>query len=348
VARPLRIDFTPDELKSVLARYDIGAISKVDKLPKGSRRSPKAIITSDRGQFLLKRRAKGRDHPMKVAFAHGVQLYLAAEDFPLPNLIMVKDGEDTMMVIAGLIYEMFEFVPGFPYDHSSESTYDAGKTLAVFHSLMKNYKSDWEPTRRGYTDANAVRNCLNSVPASVGKHDSVFGKEAELLATVSSLYDSYEKAAEQTVAAGYNDWSSQIVHSDWHPGNMLFMNGEVEAVTDYDSLHLLPTETDIANGVLQFSIIGGQTDPTRWPAEADEERMKQFIQGYDEGMPLSSEQIQILPLLMIQALIAEAVMPIAATGSFGHLEGFRFMQMVCRKVRWLEQNGERVMSAMEV
>jgi Ser/Thr protein kinase RdoA (MazF antagonist) len=343
-----RVDFTREELSAVLARYDVGAIEKIEKLQKGSRRSPKAIITTDSGKYLLKRRAKGRDHPMKVAFAHGIQQYLSSKDFALAQLVLLKGGDDTMVIIGGLIYEMFEYVAGFPYDKSLEATFDGGKTLAEFHGLIKDYETDWEPSGRGYVDANGVRNCLNGVPASIGKHDSVFGKEADLLATVSGIYDSYEKACEQTLGYGYRDFPIQIVHSDWHPGNMLFMNGEVEAVTDYDSLHLLAKETDIANGALQFSIIGGPVDPTQWPAELDEDRFREFLLGYDEVGDISPEQMQILPSLMIQALISEAVMPIAATGSFGHLEGFRFLQMICRKVRWLEQNGERLVTAMQV
>jgi hypothetical protein len=51
-----------------------------------------------------------------------------------------------------------------------------------------------------------------------------------------------------------------------------------------------------------------------------------------------------MPSLMIEALIAEAVMPIAATGSFGRMEGFRFLQMINRKVRWMQQNGERLLT----
>jgi hypothetical protein len=44
--------------------------------------------------------------------------------------------------------------------------------------------------------------------------------------------------------------------------------------------------------------------------------------------------------LMIEALIAELVLPIAATGSFGRYQGFGFMKMVRRKVNWLWNNAE--------
>ena len=128
----------------------------------------------------------------------------------------------------------------------------------------------------------------------------------------------------------------------------LFLDDRVEAVIEYDSLHMLPPATDAANGALQFSIIGGPEDPRQWPPELDEERLRRFLLGYDQEYTTSPEQMRVLPSLMIEALIAEAVAPIAATGSFGRIEGFRFLQMVCRKVRWLEQNGDRLMTVLQV
>jgi len=347
VANRLRSDFEPQELAAALGRYDVGAIRRVDKQLKGSRRSPKAIITSDRGRFLLKRRAPGRDHPIKVAFAHRVQQFLAEQEFPLPRVVTVADGDDTMVILNGRIYEMFEYVPGLPYDRSFEATFDAGRVLGLFHRLLRAYESEWEPSRRGYHDANAVRNYLNGIPASIGKDDSVVGKESELLATVSLLYDAYEGAAERADDAGFQEWPCQIVHADWHPGNMLFLDGRVQAVIDYDALHMLPPATDVAIGALQFSIIGGPEDPRQWPAELDEERLRRFLIGYDQECTALPEQMRVLPALMIEALIAEAVAPIAATGSFGRIEGFRFLKMISRKVRWLERNGERLLAVLQ-
>jgi hypothetical protein len=129
---------------------------------------------------------------------------------------------------------------------------------------------------------------------------------------------------------------------------MLFLGGRVAAVIDYDSLRMLPAPTDLANGLLQFSILGGPIDPRQWPPELDEERFHHFMMGYEQGSGLPVEALPVLPSLMIEALIAEAVLPIAATGSFGRLEGFRFLQMIERKVRWLQQNGDRLIAAVEV
>lgn len=343
----LRAEFTPQELAAVLARYDLGTIETVDQHFKGSRRSPKAIVKTDRGRFLLKRRARGRDHPMKVAYAHGIQRFLAERDFPLPRLMPSRIEDDTMVIHGGHIYEVFEYLEGGSYDRSVEATFDAGFQLARFHEIVADFQFDWEPTRRAFHDANVVRNHLNAIPASVGKNDSVAGRESELFSVVSILYDSYETACEQVEDAGYAEWPIQTIHGDWHPGNMLFSDQSVLAVIDYDSLHLLPPVVDVANGVLQFSILGGDMDPRLWPAELDNERFCQFLSGYEEHRTIEPDQVRVLTALMIEALIAEAVAPIAATGSFGRLEGFRFMKMICRKVRWLKENGDNLLSVWQ-
>lgn len=348
MASRLRAQFQSDELAAVMARYELGAIHRIDQQLKGSRRSPKVIIVTDRGRFLLKRRAKGRDLPLKVALSHAIQQYLAARGFPLPKLVSVRGGDDTMVILDEQIYEMFEFVGGEHYDRSAAATRDAGRVLGLFHKLLQSYQPEWEPSRRGYHDVPIVRNHLNEIPASIGKNDSVVGKETELLATVSMLYELYESAAEKVNEAGYHTWPTQIVHADWHPGNMLFHAGKVVAVIDYDSLHLLPAATDVANGALQFSIIGGTSDPREWPAELDEERLRRFFAGYEKQREVPEDAVPVLPWLMIESLIAEAVMPIAATGSFGRLEGFRFLQMILRKARWLDQNADRLMVLVHV
>ena len=48
---------------------------------------------------------------------------------------------------------------------------------------------------------------------------------------------------------------------------------------------------------------------------------------------------------MIEALIAEAVLPIATTGNFGKMEGVPFLHMVERKLKWMQENRERLAEA---
>jgi homoserine kinase type II len=104
---------------------------------------------------------------------------------------------------------------------------------------------------------------------------------------------------------------------------------------------------DVANGALQFSILGGDEDVSKWPEFIDESRFKRFIRGYDEVMVLSEAEVQAIPWLMAEALIAEAVFPIAATGNFGRLEGLSFLQMVQRKVYWMTHHAPQLIDLAE-
>ena len=46
---------------------------------------------------------------------------------------------------------------------------------------------------------------------------------------------------------------------------MLYEDGEIVAVIDFDSLRVAQRITDIANGVLQFSMRMGTDDVNNWP-----------------------------------------------------------------------------------
>src|SRR5436853_3970481 len=93
-----RDQFAPDELAIVLSHYDIGTIETIGEFARGSRKAPKLLITSEHGKFLLKRRARGKDEPQKVAFTHAIQLALAAKQFPLPHLIGTRRENNSMLV----------------------------------------------------------------------------------------------------------------------------------------------------------------------------------------------------------------------------------------------------------
>jgi hypothetical protein len=64
-------------------------------------------------------------------------------------------------------------------------------------------------------------------------------------------------------------------------------------------------------------------------------------------MLLSQAEIRAIPPLMVEALIAEAVFPIATTGSFGKVEGIAFLQMVHRKIVWILKNYDRLVELAE-
>lgn len=334
--------FSPDELAVVLSHYDLGVIFSAKEFARGSRKSPKLLLRTERGRFLLKRRATGRDDPFKVAFAHALLSHLIRRGVCVAAMVGTRDEHNSMLQLDGRIYELFRFVDGQAYDGSLDETSSAGETLARYHAAVADFRSEWSPPEGSFHDSAAVRSGLNAIPTTTAGHDSVIGREAELLSMTQELYERYDAAAAAVHACGFAAWPATIIHGDWHPGNMLFRGRAVVALLDLDSARVQPRVVDIANGMLQFSILRGQDAPSEWPAYFDEARMRRFLLGYSDEQSLAADMRSACPHLMIESLIAECVVPIAITGSFGRIPGFGVLQMVRRKVRWLVENAARL------
>jgi Ser/Thr protein kinase RdoA (MazF antagonist) len=337
-----RETFTPDELAEVLSHYDVGVIHSAKEFSRGSRRSPKLLLDTPTGRYVLKRRATGKDDPFRVAFAHALTVHLKAKRYPVPALIETCDDHTTLVRVGGRVYELFEYVEGQRYDNSLEQTGRAGRALGVYHQAVDGFKTEWTPPAGSYHAAPNVRAGLNAIPTVTSSHDSVIGHEAELLLLTQKLHEEYDQMAQAVNQAGFPSWPATTVHGDWHPGNMLFSRGRVCAVLDFDAARLQPPLIDVAYGMLQFSILRAASAPDVWPDFFDVTRMRRFLAGYLTVGTVSAEQRWIIPLLMVEALIAEAALPIAVTGSFGWLPGFGILQMVSRKTRWLQENIERM------
>jgi Ser/Thr protein kinase RdoA (MazF antagonist) len=128
---------------------------------------------------------------------------------------------------------------------------------------------------------------------------------------------------------------------------MLFEKAKLVAVIDFDSVKVAPPVTDLANGMLQFSIVGNRPNPTDWPAYLDQAKLIQFLNGYRRVIKLDKAKLNSLPDLMIETMIAEAVLPIAETGFFGNLTGLDFLKMIRRKTEWIDKNGNKLTEAMQ-
>jgi homoserine kinase type II len=191
---------------------------------------------------------------------------------------------------------------------------------------------------------------METLPKTLAKAQDRGRNEFQELERVNDfLRERYDACVHHVHNAGLPDWPKQIVHSDWHPGNMLYRGSRVMGVIDYDTARRYQRIIDTANGALQFSMVGGGEDPSTWPDRLDTRRFKTFLEGY-EGVPhcvLSKAEIRVVPELMIEALIAESVIPIANTGKFATLEGGAFIRMLERKVRWLQENRDKLVALLE-
>jgi Ser/Thr protein kinase RdoA (MazF antagonist) len=333
--------FSSEELAQVLSHYDIGVIHQAKPLSAGNKRAPKMVITSERGKFLLKRRPKGKDDLYHVAFAHAIQSHLSEMEFPLAPLVATCDEKNTILHLNNRISELFEFVTGSRYDGSAEATADTGRHLANFHRYLTDFAGAWKPLRGSFHDSSIVRTRLKTTGREI-----TTGDDKKLQRTAETLMAFYNASGIRVSELGFDSWPEQIVHGDWHPGNMLFSNSKLTAVLDFDSVKIASMVTDLANGMLQFSIVGNRPNPVDWPDYLDQAKLVQFLNGYRKVIELDENQLNSIPDLMIETMIAEAILPVAATGFFGNLSGLDFLKMIQRKAAWLNNNRDKLTQAI--
>jgi len=334
--------FTSEELAEVLSRYDIGKIRKVMRLVGGSKHAPKIVVTTTKGRFLLKRRLQGKDDVYRVAFAHAVQAHLAKRYFPVAPLVTAGDAFETILQLRSNIYELFKFVGGARYSGSAEESIDTGRQLAKFHQYLTDFKFEWEPLKASFHNSTIVRKHLKIIASDISQ-----SSERKLHHCGEELMSLYNSASVQVNTLGFDSWPQQVVHGDWHPGNMLFDKGKLVAVLDFDSVKIAQPITDLANAMLQFSLVGYHPNPADWPDYLDQAKLIQVLKGYREVINLDKHHIESLPDLMVETMIAEAVLPIAATGFFGNLKGTDFLTMIVRKAKWINDNRQTLTAAIE-
>jgi homoserine kinase type II len=341
--------FSPEELVCVLSYYDLGIITGLEEFPRGSRKAPKVLLKTERANYILKRRAKGKDDPFKVAFTHAIQLYLAARAFPVPALVGTKRDDNSLLQWSGNVYEIYQHVIGGRFNQDVEETFAAGEVLGKFHRLIRQYEPEFPPQRGSYHDYPRIPTALTEIPARLAMTDpAVRDREDEVLELCRKINDAYADAVARVNEAGFNLLEQQIVHSDWHPGNLMFRGGRVVAVIDYDTARLAPRVTDVANGTLQFSFVPGQGPPSEWQQSLDTRRVLSFLRGYEAEQKLLDQELAMVPYLMIEAVIAEAVLPIAATGAIGPHKGFGFLEMVSHKVEWMATELPALMELVQI
>jgi Ser/Thr protein kinase RdoA (MazF antagonist) len=332
------------ELALVLSHYDLAPIVRITSFTRGSRKAPKVIIRTRDGDYLLKRRAPERNDPYRVAFAHELMLRLTSLEYPVPRLVGTRGENNSLLQLLGHTYELFEYVTGERFDGSAEQTREAGAALAQLHRALRDHKPAHPGPAGSFHNAPGVPKKLRRIPRAIHTVDPGVEEQA-IMDVCEYLYRAYREASQRASEMGFDDAPAGIIHGDWHPGNLIFRDGGVAAVLDFDSSRFEPIAADAANAALQFSLAGSPSaDPSTWPDELDPQRLERLFEGYHSASTDAefAQARAALPWLMIEALIVESVVTIAATGSFSHVPGWTFLQMVQRKVRWMRRHAKGI------
>lgn len=372
-----RAKITAGELVIVLSHYDLGAIHTLERHKGGSRQTPKVLINSSAGQYLLKRHVSvaGDSHGAiaRVRRSHSVHARLHSAGVPVPALVRTREGESYLHMPptsgpAQGVYEVYVFIPGARYQHVPAQAHAAGALLRQFHSATDGLVLEVATPSAGY-------HARAEMPATFdAARDRLSDPRARPV--LRSLWATYQQASERAEAIGVGRSPVGVVHADWHPGNLIFRSPhstgpDILALIDLDSVRLGPRVLDLANGAMQLAIhrvigrrpgVGAEagTVPSvdrPWRIVLIPELLAAFCAGFRSQLvstfgggnspvttQIPDELWPALPWLMCEALIVEAVYPIAQTGSFGKLDPLAFLALIDTTTRAIAAQHARLVS----
>ena len=332
----------PAEAIEAAGRWDLGDVDSIVPLQGGSSASPKFVVQVRGKAFVLKCRAVHAGNSERIAFAHAFMRATASRGVPVA-MPVVSSGGRSHEVVASRAWELFPFIEGERWSRRPGQARSGGEALGHMHAAGLDL--EWH----GHVQAASshgnlqVLEALRRVPRAVQRMEP----EVDMVALANAcetLAEAYTEASATVEEVGYAQFASQIVHGDFHPGNVIFDGDGVAAVIDFDAARLEPAVVDFANGLMQFACFRGTaTRVAAWPAELDPLRLAAFTHAYARhGDRALIEQVDMVPPLMIEACVSEASLPIARRGRFGPAKASEVLHLVARRVNWLRRNAVQV------
>lgn len=321
-------EITEHELRQALTAFGLTRDTRVRPLRRGDPGSPKFIVEWNGRRFLLKRRSRERSDPVLVALCHEVMIGARSLGAPLPRLLGTNPGDNSMLQLGGRVYELMEFVAGDPFARSAAQARSAGRTLGDLHRVLRNCSPSYAAPVGSYHASAEILRQFERVIEQTDERGAGNGSAGDDRRLAEDCLGDYERAAAR--AERSPEMATQLVHGDWHPGNLLFVGDRVAWVLDLDGLSIAPAETDVAMGALQFAL-----DVVRvpgWSLSLDAERLGAFLEGTDP-----EADRRVLGALMVESLIAEVIGPIARTGRFGDRSAGQALREVGGIVKRLEE-----------
>jgi len=231
-----------------------------------------------------------------VAFDHALMEHLAPSVVPTPLAVPTDQGRRWLR-LGEDIYEVYPYHPGGPHDRrSSAQLAAAGRALARYHRAVRTFAPPPGKAWPRYDDPRLIRQGI----------EAVTGELRERLAApdVRCLMDQVSRLERDLPDGRYHALPTLVVHGDYHPGNLKFVDDEVSGIFDLDWATLQPRVRDLADGIFLFAgerasdIAAEDIFSLTQTWTPSPKRAKAFMRAYLEDESLEDDELEALPLFV--------------------------------------------------
>lgn len=224
------------------------------------------------------------------------------------NVLRTMDGSLTAKV-GGNLYGVFDFIEGQYFKPNELVLKDVAQNMAKMHLAFNDLGQDYiasinVASRRGYYPFNVVKSyTLEDFTHVHGKIKNSYKKDSidDILLEKLPIFS---QAALDVLSHQKEiiNLPNGIIHSDFHPHNVLIENNKVKAILDFENVRLDYQVRDVAYAIYrfgkQFFVDNGFNNAL------EHSKLKDlFIDSYNKIKPLSFQEIELAPILVKDAFI---------------------------------------------
>jgi Ser/Thr protein kinase RdoA (MazF antagonist) len=306
------------DMNKILKSWNIGNVSLIDPIPSNWGKTS-LVITTDGRKFILKEKTKIAQMKQELKLLSSLLNVGASVAVPICAI-----NGNHYVLDEGKTYCLYQKLPGKVIEEHFSGNAIAraksfGRAIAFLHSCF--LKCD---NINGIKKLNLIEQIQEWAIPCIRKSEGIIDSN-----TVEETWKIFELGIVQLET----NLSSQLIHRDLHPTNMLFKNGTLTGFVDFDMVVRGSRIFDVCYCGTSILVGGFYASSKR---EKWLELFQALIGGYQEMCPLSSSELQT-----IQGMLVAIELLFIAFSLETHTDGAA--QCNARILDWLLKNKERIL-----
>jgi len=307
--------YAASRLQEIISKhYEIGELVSHKRLLLGYENTTyviETVINDRRNSYCLRKYKEGRKEA-EVQFEHSVINHLIKRDFELvARVVNTKDGKSYLKQFEDrdnngedIFYAIFDLLPGedkytwvSPACNDGELI-DAAAVLARFHNTVFGLNPEGKRYEPKIIDLLPV---IAENVEKRAKEDGGTEFDTYFLENLSLILKTINCVRSAISEKEYEEMVQQVIHCDYHPGNLKFQNSKIPGLFDFDWSKVDARCFDVALAIMYFCIA--------WEGKEDGHlqlnKASTFLSAYQKALkhsqgvrPLSDIELKYLPHLI--------------------------------------------------
>lgn len=174
---------------------------------------------------------------------------------------------------------------------------DAAKRLALLHITLRKNRIKYNYRLKQQYYKILTSNELKKIQRKLIKNKHKTFLDKKILKNYNYLTDSMLEHKQNYLAIKKLKFKTQLIHHDFQPDNMIFNNGKVVAIIDFNSMRMDAITKDIAFASFRFSSYENNS------IDKISKKMKKFIEIYSLFCEIEDQQIENFNYFLISEFV---------------------------------------------